>query len=180
VKPFYAAVFLAAAMTAGSGDASAFVGAADADFERLRSLVGEWHGTVQWTGARTDTGEMDAVYSLTGHGTAVVENLVSGGETIMTSVYHLDGPTLRMTHYCGAGNQPRLRAEPGDPSRPDRLRFVFVDATNLGDPPRPHVDGVELRFVDAAHAELSFHFTSPKGESVERIALTRATPSRAR
>jgi hypothetical protein len=78
-----------------------------------------------------------------------------------------------MTHFCGAGNQPRLRAEPGDPANPNRLRFVFVDATNLGDPPSPHVDGVELRFLDAAHAELSFHFTTPKGDSLERISLTR-------
>jgi hypothetical protein len=146
--------------------------AAAADLQRLRSLVGKWHGTVEWTGARTDEGEMDAVYSETGHGTAVVESLVSDGETIMTSVYHLDAGTLRMTHYCGVGNQPRLREEP--PSEdPRRIRFAFVDATNLGDPPAPHVDGVEILFVDAAHVELSFHFTSPRGDSRERIALTR-------
>jgi hypothetical protein len=35
------------------------------------------------------------------------------------------------------------------------------------------VDGVELRFLDAAHAELSFRFTSPKGDSLERIRPTR-------
>lgn len=146
--------------------------AAASDLQRIRSLVGSWHGTVEWTGARTDRGEMDAVYSETGHGTAVVENLVAGGETIMTSVYHLDGPTLRMTHYCGAGNQPRLRAEPTSDD-PRRIRFAFVDATNLGDPPAPHVDGVELLFLDASHVELSFHFTAPRGDSRERISLTR-------
>jgi len=31
----------------------------------------------------------------------------------MTNVYHMDGPTLVMTHYCAAGNQPRLRAASG-------------------------------------------------------------------
>jgi hypothetical protein len=144
------------------------------DFQRLRGLVGRWHGTLEWTGARTDKGEMDAEYSLTGHGTAVVENLVSEGEAVMTSVYHLDGSTLRMTHYCGAGNQPRLRAEPrGDDPR--RIRFAFVDATNLADPRAPHVDGVELFFRDPTHVDLSFHFTAPKGDSVERIALTRVS-----
>lgn len=170
-------MLLLASVTAASALAADAASEATADFERLRSLVGRWHGTIEWTGARTDKGEMDAEYTLTGHGTAVVENLVSGGETVMTSVYHRDGPTLRMTHYCGVGNQPRLRAEPADPAHPERLRFVFVDATNLGDPPGPHVDGVELRFLDAAHAELFFHFTSPKGDSLERIALTRAAPA---
>ena len=70
-----------------------------------------------------------------------------------------------------------LLAVLADPAHPERLRFVFVDATNLGDPPGPHVDGVELRFLDAAHAELFFHFTSAKGDSLERIALTRAAPA---
>ena len=144
---------------------------ASSDLERLKGLVGKWHGSVEWTGARTDRGEMDAEYSLTGHGTAVVENLVSRGEVIMTSVYHLDGPTLRMTHYCGVGNQPRLKAE--DSGDPRRLRFAFVDATNLADPRAPHVDGVELFFRDPARVDLSFHFTAPKGDSLERIALTR-------
>jgi hypothetical protein len=144
---------------------------ASADLQRLRGLAGRWHGSVEWTGARTDKGEMDAEYSLTGHGTAVVENLVSRGEVIMTSVYHLDGPTLRMTHYCGVGNQPRLKA--ADSGDPRRLRFAFVDATNLADPRAPHVDGVELFFRDPAHVDLFFHFTAPKGDSLERIALTR-------
>ncbi len=155
-------------------EAPALAADAASDLQRLRALAGRWHGTVEWTGARTDKGAMDAEYSLTGHGTAVVENLVSDGETVMTSVYHLDGPTLRMTHYCGAGNQPRLRAEPpGDDPR--RIRFVFVDATNLADPRAPHVDGVELFFRDPTHVDLSFHFTAPRGDSVERIALTRVS-----
>lgn len=144
---------------------------AASDFRRIRALVGEWRGSVEWSGARTDRGEMNASYSETGHGTSVVENLISGGETVMTSVYHMDGPTLRMTHFCGTGNQPRLRAEGSDDPR--RIRFVFVDATNLGDPPRPHVDGVELLFLDASHVELTFHFIEPKGASRERISLTR-------
>ncbi len=154
--------------------ASARALAADAasDLQRLRALVGRWHGTVEWSGARAEKGEMDAEYSLTGHGSAVVENLVSQGEVLMTSVYHLDGPTLRMTHYCGAGNQPRLRAEPAGED-PRRIRFVFVDATNLADPRAPHVDGAELFFRDATHVDLSFHFTAPRGDSLERIALTR-------
>jgi hypothetical protein len=169
LRRLVAAILVAAA--SGAGARARAVDAAS-DFQRIRSLVGRWRGTVEWSGARTDRGEMDATYSETGHGTAVVENLVSDGETIMTSVYHRDGPTLRMTHYCGVGNQPRLRAEPASDD-PRRIRFAFVDATNLGNPPAPHVDGVELLFLDASHLELSFHFTSPKGDSRERISLTR-------
>ena len=165
------ALLVVAALALVPGIRPALAADASAGLQRLEGLVGKWHGSVEWTGARTDKGEMDAEYSLTGHGTAVVENLVAQGEVIMTSVYHLDGPTLLMTHYCGAGNQPRLKAE--DTGDPRRLRFAFVDATNLADPRAPHVDGVELFFRDSSHVDLSFHFTAPKGDSVERIALTR-------
>jgi len=137
------AVLLLASVTAASALAADAASEAAADFERLRSLVGRWHGTIEWTGARTDKGEMDAEYALTGHGTAVIENLVSGGETVMTSVYHRDGPTLRMTHYCGARNQPRLKATRIDMAS-GAIDFAFVDSTNLKTPDAPHVVGVEL------------------------------------
>jgi hypothetical protein len=47
---------------------------------------------------------------LTGNGSALVESLIMGGVPTMTTVYHLDEADLRMTHYCGAKNQPRLKA----------------------------------------------------------------------
>ena len=69
-------------------------------FAQLKSLAGDWKGTFEWTGARTGKGSMNASYYLTGNGSALVENLIMEGAPIMTSVYHLDGVDLRMTHYC--------------------------------------------------------------------------------
>jgi len=53
----------------------------------------------------------------------------------MTSAYHLDKEDLRMTHYCAAGNQPRLKAGSIDLSK-NLFRFDFVDITNLASPDR--------------------------------------------
>ena len=139
---------------------------------RLRTLAGEWEGTFTWTGARKDTGAMNATYYLTGNNSAVVENLTMAGVPTMTSVYHLNGAELRMTHYCGAGNQPRLKAERIDPAQ-GMVDFSFVDATNLSSPGVPHVHGLELRFLDADHITLTFLFQSGSNESRERIALAR-------
>ena len=139
---------------------------------RLRTLAGEWEGTFTWTGARKDTGAMNATYYLTGNNSAVVENLTMAGVPTMTSVYHLNGAELRMTHYCGAGNQPRLKAERIDPAQ-GMVDFSFVDATNLSSPSAPHVHGLELRFLDADHITLTFLFQSGSNESRERIALAR-------
>ena len=142
-------------------------------FAQLKSLAGDWRGTFEWSGARTGKGSMDASYYLTGNGSALVENLISDGAPVMTSVYHLDGPALRMTHYCGAQNQPRLKAERID-SAQGAIDFGFVDITNLKSADAPHVHGLELRLIDPNHITVTFLFQGGGKESRELIALDRA------
>ena len=139
--------------------------------DQLKPLVGNWEGTFQWSGARTDSGKMDAAYSLTGHGSAVVENLMNEGEVSMTSVYHMDGNSLRVTHFCGAGNQPRFIATSSDD--PHKLSFKFVDATNLATPDAPHVTGVNLSLDSADAISITFTFTAKGKTSTELIQLHR-------
>ena len=99
--------FSAAVTAEGPSPAGPVAGEASrAAYQRLKTLVGEWRGSVEWTGARTGSGVMSARYYLTGNGTAIVENLETDGTVAMTSVYHLDGGELRLTHYCGAGPAP--------------------------------------------------------------------------
>jgi hypothetical protein len=141
-------------------------------FAQPRSLVGDWRGTVQWSGAQNTTGAANASYRLTGNGSALVEDLVIDGTT-MTSVYHLDGRELRMTHYCAAQNQPRLKARSFDAATAT-IAFEFVDATNLASPEAAHVHGFVLRNPDHDHLELQFMFDVGAKHSVERITLARA------
>jgi hypothetical protein len=115
---------------------------------------------------------MSARYYLTGNGSAVVEDLEIDGTVVMTSVYHLDGHELRLTHYCGAGNQPRLKASQVD-EQSGLLRFSFVDITNLKTPDSGHVHAVELRLHSAQNVTLTFTFVGGGRESYERIELTR-------
>jgi hypothetical protein len=145
---------------------------AGAALARLRGLAGDWEGTFEWSGARKGSGSMNAIYSLSGNGSAVVENLVTGGSSAMTSVYHLDGPDLRVTHFCAAENQPRLKASTIDLDR-GVVDFAFVDATNLRSPAAAHVRGLEIRLVDDDHVTLTFRFEGGGQKSRERIALRR-------
>ncbi len=145
---------------------------------QIKALIGNWSGTFQWTGGRTDRGSMNATYYVTGNGSAVVENLTNENTPVMTSVYHLDGRDLRMTHFCGAQNQPRLKARRLDLDH-GAIDFEFVDATNLRSPDAPHVHGLEIRLIDANHLTLTFLFQSGSVESREEINLKRTgtTPS---
>ncbi len=142
--------------------------------DQFRALNGHWKGTFEWTGVRTDRGEMSATYSLTGNGSAVIENLERDGVAMMTTVYHLDRGDLRATHYCAARNQPRLKARKSDPDS-KVFDFDFVDATNLESADSPHVIGLQMRFIDANHIVVTFRFHSAKGDSFEKITLTRAS-----
>jgi hypothetical protein len=139
---------------------------------QIKALIGNWSGTFQWTGGRHDSGPMNATYYLTGNGSAVVENLMNESTPVMTSVYHLDGRDLRMTHFCGAQNQPRLKARRIDLDH-GAIDFDFVDATNLRSPDAPHVHGLEMRLIDSNHLTLTFLFQSGSVESREEINLKR-------
>jgi hypothetical protein len=139
---------------------------------QLRGLAGDWEGPLEWSGARAGTGSVNATYYETGNGSAVVENLAMNGVPSMTSVYHLDGADLRMTHYCAAQNQPRLKARQIDLAK-GVLDFDFVDATNLRSPDAPHVSGLELRLLSADHITLTFLFEAGGKRSKEFIDLKR-------
>jgi hypothetical protein len=144
--------------------------------ERLRGLAGEWEGTYVWTGARHDSGTMRVSYSLTGNGTAVVENLMTESTPSMTTIYHLDGADLRMTHFCGANNQPRLKATTIDEAQ-GIVQFSFVDATNLQVSPA-HVDGFEIQLLPDDRLVLTFSFIGSGKSSLERIELKRVRTGR--
>ena len=130
-----------------------------AAFNRLKRLVGTW-----------DEAEYGRVieYRLTGKGSALIEEFV--GDPPMTSVYHLDGDDLRMTHYCNAGNQPRMMAALYES---DTLKFDFVDVTNLSAPNAYHTRTLDIAFQDVDHVVLNFVGLKDGTEIATTHTLTR-------
>lgn len=116
---------------------------APAAFERLKSLVGSWE-------QRDGDNVFVITYRLTANGSAVVETYGPGTEYEMLSVYHLDGDQLRMTHYCAAGNQPRVILD-RDASSPDTLVFAFDGGSNLDPEKDMHMHEGRLLLHDADH-----------------------------
>jgi hypothetical protein len=121
-------------------------------FEELCALRGTWEGksSAGWT-ARIEL-------ELIARGSVLLERSnfeAHRGETMLT-LFHKDGPDLVMTHYCVAGNQPRLVASE---VAPDRLRFTFRDATNLASRDQGHMDEAVIRLEgpDAFSSQWSFY-----------------------
>lgn len=139
---------------------------ANQGWEKLTSLVGEWQGK-----ASSGT-QVHARYQLHSGDSALVETLEPVEESSMVTVYHMDGARLMMTHYCGAKNQPRMRAT----SSPDgkQITFTFFDATNLPDPSAGHMQKLVVTFVDANHFYEEWTFREAGKEHTEKFEFTRA------
>ena len=142
-------------------------------FKLIKALAGDWEGSYECIG-KNRKGPMNARYYLTGNGTAVVEDLIMDNNPNMTTVYHLDGADLRATHYCAAGNQPRLKATSMEGDN-KVVKFHIVDITNMPTPEAGHVRDLELRLTSASQITILFTFVGSGKESVERIELARKT-----
>ena len=142
-------LFLAAAIFAVNPPPAPSSDAAAA-FARLKSLAGEWEGN-------TDKGKVRLSYEVISGGNAVAEHESGGQIPAMLTVYHLDGNRLLLTHYCAAGNQPRMEATAFDPQTGE-LRFKFLDATNLASPGAGHMHNVTFHFVDNNHLATDWQF----------------------
>jgi len=118
---------------------------AEAAFERLKSLAGTW----ETRGDNKQAGV--ATYTVTGGGQVVLE--VMDG---MATAYHLDKGTLMMTHYCGAGNQPRMKAVTiGKDGR--HIAFQMFDITNHpNSKTSSYSSALDVRFATDGTVELVF------------------------
>jgi hypothetical protein len=125
-------------------------------WDEMKSLVGAWQGTA-------DGHPVSVSYALVSDGTALMETLDSSHEAhgvSMITMYTPDGASILATHYCAAGNQPRMRAT----SSPDgkSLTFEFVDVSNASGASEV-MRRLVVAFVDADHFEQRWTSRAPDG-----------------
>jgi hypothetical protein len=115
-------------------------------FELFRKLAGSWRAksTKGWT-ERLE-------FQVIGRGAVVLETSRFDGPdpSPMANVIVWDGDRLLLTHYCEAGNQPRLQLTGCDPALGD-LTFTFLDGTNLPSRDAGHMDKVVFHLADPNH-----------------------------
>jgi hypothetical protein len=113
-------------------------------FDRLKTLVGTWQAVAPQGGTLTNT------IRLVSNGMALEETFQSKEADQMVTLYTPDGNRLAMTHYCAAGNQPRMEtlAVTGDQNEFD---FSFTGITNLTNPNSGHMRHLVIQFADQDH-----------------------------
>ena len=63
-------------------------------------------------------------------------------------MYHMDGTSLVVTHYCAMGNQPRMRASGFEGNT---IHFHFDDVTNLTSADGAYMGDLTLDIKDKDH-----------------------------
>jgi len=172
-KAFWAAatILTVAAAVSRAGETTA-----NPTWEKLKTLVGTWQG---------HEGDMPVAvtYSLVSNGHSLMESLTAEHGTNMITMYAPDGDSILATHYCAAGNQPRMRAKASSgtesvasvasvaPVAP--IDFQFVDAANVQDPNAEIMRRLVITIQDADHFEQAWTSRSNGKEQTSRFVYTR-------
>jgi hypothetical protein len=148
------------AFVLGQGEGKPSVVPQTPEWQKLKSLVGQWEGVFEEGGKQMPA---TADVRMTGDGSAIVHVMGRDTPYEMVTMIHPDGKRLLATHYCAAHNQPRMALVPS--KAPNQVSFEFVDGTNIG-PGESHMKGVVFTFVDADHHEEAWTSSAGPGAAV--------------
>jgi hypothetical protein len=141
--------------------------AAQKSFDQLKTLTGSWEGKT------ADGKPVKVFFRDTAGGSALMSEIMGHGAENMVSMFHMDGPNrLLLTHYCGAGNQPRMTATTAPDGK--TITFDFLDATNLSSPDAGHMQRVVFTVIDANHHTEDWTFADHGKEMKELFDLHRS------
>jgi hypothetical protein len=119
-------------------------------FEKMKTLAGSWEGHVTTV---PPTAEMEgkvvhATLRVTSMGNALMHEMTGAGrpDDPITMVY-MDGDRLMLTHYCDAGNRPRMVGKVGADG--NTVEFDFLDVA--GSLQYGHMHHAVFTVIDADH-----------------------------
>ena len=143
---------------------------AQTSFAQLKALAGTWRGPVTANPPQSDWGDKPVWVSLrvTSRGNALVHEIKEPGtpddpshDDPITMLY-LDGDRLVLTHYCDAGNRPRMAAKMSPDGK--TIEFDFLDvagSTNHG-----HMHHAVFTIIDANHHTEDWTYMEPGDKPV--------------
>jgi hypothetical protein len=153
---------------------------AQKSFDKMKTLAGSWEGPVIMDPSESDM-KMDKPMHIslrvTSRGNALVHEMMEAGAVDdptkndhPITTFYLDSDRLLLTHYCDAGNRPRMVAK----SSPDgkTVDFDFIDVA--GDLTYGHMQHAKFTIVDANHHTEEWTFLMPGDKPMHaRMELAR-------
>jgi hypothetical protein len=138
---------------------------AQKSFDKLKALAGSWEGTVT---TQPPTPEMDgkqvhASLRVTSMGNAIMHEMTGAGrpDDPITMLY-LDNDRLLLTHYCDAGNRPRMTGKISPDGK--TVEFEFLDVA--GSTQYGHMHHAVFTEIDANHHSEDWTYMQPGDKPV--------------
>jgi hypothetical protein len=149
-------------------------------FDKIKSLAGSWQGPVTTNPPQPDMGDMTATavtLRVTSRGNALVHEMKAAGQPDdpakydhPVTMFYLDSDRLLLTHYCDAGNRPRMVAKMSPDGK--TIEFDFIDVA--GGTEYGHMHHAVFTVVDANHHTEDWTYMMPGDKPVHaHMDLTR-------
>ena len=140
---------------------------AQKSFDKLKAAAGSWDGPVTINPPTPEMGSDTNVHvtmRVTSRGNALVHEMLPGSgvddptkNDHPVTMFYLDGEKLLLTHYCDAGNRPRMVARTSADGK--TVEFDFVDVA--GNLQYGHMQHAVFTFIDANHHTEDWTFLMP-------------------
>src|SRR5262244_1312451 len=121
---------------------------AQKSFDQLKTLAGSWEGVVKTVPPQPgmDGAHMQISLRVTSRGNALMHEMTSAGSPDdPITMFYLDEGRLLLTHYCDAGNRPRMEGKISADGKTLEFEFNDVAGNNL----HQHMHHAKFTFIDA-------------------------------
>jgi hypothetical protein len=145
---------------------------AQKSFDKLKTLAGNWTGPATLNPPQSEMADgtpMQLSLHVTSRGNALVHEMREAGKPDDPNHYdhpltmlYLDSDRLLLTHYCDAGNRPRMVARTSPDGK--TVEFDFIDVA--GSTEYGHMHHAVFTFVDANHHLEDWTYMTPGDKPV--------------
>jgi hypothetical protein len=150
-------------------------------FDKLKTLAGSWEGHVTVVPSQPDMADgtlTQVSLRVTSRGNALVHEMKESGTPDDPTRYdhpvtmlYLDGDRLLLTHYCDAGNRPRMTGKVSADGK--TVEFDFLDVA--GGTQYGHMHHAVFTVIDANHHTEDWTYMTPGDKPVRaHLDLQRA------
>ena len=139
---------------------------ADKSFDTMKTLAGKWLGPVTVDPPQHEMGNANMEVSLrvTSRGNALVHEMKGATDPDDPTKYdhpvtmmYRDNDQLLLTHYCDAGNRPRMAGKVSPDGK--KVEFEFID--NSGSNKFGHMNHAVFTLIDADHHLEDWTYMTP-------------------
>ena len=172
VLPLIVATLFTSRLSAQTHDHPAATDTASAEtkqaFALIKSLSGRWQGPFINPETKLPV-TMETSLRVTSHGNSVVHEMKGAGDPDGSAkqdhpvtMMYIDGAKLLLTHYCDAGNRPRMSARVSPDGK--QVDFDFIDVA--GPTTYGHMQHVRFTVVDSTHHTEEWTWATPSGKTM--------------